>query len=263
MGTAIKIGLGIIIGGILLIGACGLLVAAGRISRRTRGSRTPGGDTGGGDTGLEAMGGDTGGSSEPTRSRQRTRRFSGKLYDQTAATTIEVVSVADGGSSSGGGGAEPSVSRDGRYVAFRSGAELVSGATNSYEDIFVRDRSAKTTTRVSVSSAGAQANHSSDSPAISDDGRYVGFSSNASNLITEDPLGNPDSDTNDLADVFSHDLVTRATVRVSAPHSSSEPNGASHRPSLSADGQVVVFESDANDTNGATDVFHSPKERAL
>ena len=149
MGTAIKIGLGILIGGILLIGACGLLVAAGRISRRTRGSRTPGGDTGGGDTGLEATGGDTGGSSDPTRSPQRTRRFSGKLYDQTAATTIEVVSVADGGSSSGGGGAEPSVSRDGRYVAFRSGAELASGDPSS-------SAATRTPTRTSSSATAAR-----------------------------------------------------------------------------------------------------------
>jgi hypothetical protein len=73
MGTAIKIGLGIFIGVVLLIGACGLLIAAGTNLEEDAGFQ----DTGGGDTGLEDTGGGTGGSSEPTRSPQRTRRFSG------------------------------------------------------------------------------------------------------------------------------------------------------------------------------------------
>src|SRR5262249_3071422 len=90
------------------------------------------------------------------------------------------------------------ISADGRYVVFVSAAtDLVPGDTNAQTDIFVRDRSTGATQRVSVSSAGAQANSGSTSPAISADGRYVVFTSFATNLVA--------GDTNGLTDVFLRD----------------------------------------------------------
>ena len=72
----------------------------------------------------------------------------------------------------------PSISADGRYVAFVSSADnLVPGDTNSRADVFVRDRQTETTTRVSLDSTGNEGNGLSNRPNISADGRYVAFSS--------------------------------------------------------------------------------------
>jgi hypothetical protein len=89
----------------------------------------------------------------------------------------------------------PSISPDGRYVAFVSGASnLVPGDTNNSTDIFIRDRLLGSTQRVSVDSADNQGNANSNSPYISADGRYLAFASGASNLVP--------SDTNDRYDIF-------------------------------------------------------------
>jgi Tol biopolymer transport system component len=94
----------------------------------------------------------------------------------------------------------PAISADGRYVTFASGAwNLVPGDTNDTTDVFVRDRQTGTTSRVSVSGTGGQANGSNYRPAISADGRYVAFDSDASNLVP--------GDTNDTNDVFVRDRV--------------------------------------------------------
>jgi len=87
----------------------------------------------------------------------------------------------------------PTISADGRYVAFLSGAgNLVDCDTNGIVDVFVRDRVRGTTTRVSVATRGAQANQRSSEPAISANGRYVAFSSDASNLVRGDTNGSSD-----------------------------------------------------------------------
>jgi len=87
----------------------------------------------------------------------------------------------------------PTISADGRYVAFLSGAgNLVDCDTNGIVDVFVRDRVRGTTTRVSVATRGAQANQRSAEPAISANGRYVAFSSDASNLVRGDTNGSSD-----------------------------------------------------------------------
>jgi hypothetical protein len=146
-----------------------------------------------------------------------------------------------------------SISADGRYVGFRSEASnLVSGDTNGFQDVFVRDRQTGTTTRVSVDSSGVEGNWMSDDPLISADGRYVAFSSEASNLVS--------GDTNDYKDVFVHDRLTGITTRVSVDSNGVEGNEMSVAHSISADGRFVVFESDATnlvvgDTNGCTDIF--------
>jgi Tol biopolymer transport system component len=151
----------------------------------------------------------------------------------------------------------PSLSADGRYVVFQSAASnLVPGDGNGIQDVFVRDRVAGTTERVSVDSAGLQGNGPSGiAPlvgAISADGRYVAFQSLATNLVP--------GDTNGWQDIFVHDRQTGVTERVSVDSAGSEGNGGSEAGAISADGRFVLFASDADnlvagDTNGFRDLF--------
>ena len=115
---------------------------------------------------------------------------------QTGTTTR--VSVANDGSQGNGMSSLASISGDGRYVAFYSGAtNLVAGDTNGVWDVFVRDTQAGATTLVSVASDGTQGNDGSSTPSISSDGRYVVFISYATNLVA--------GDTNATRDVFVRD----------------------------------------------------------
>ena len=149
------------------------------------------------------------------------------------------------------------LSADGRFVAFDSKANnLVAGDTNSMFDIFVHDRLTKQTTRVNVNSKGEQAAaqlYGSFSPAISADGRYVAFQSDADNLVA--------GDTNSTFDIFVHDRQTKQTTRVNVNSNGRQAVlGSSDAPSISADGRYVVFDSFADnlvagDTNFGYDVF--------
>jgi Tol biopolymer transport system component len=146
------------------------------------------------------------------------------------------------------------ISANGRFVVFASLADnMVAGDTNGVTDIFVRDRSARTTKRVSLTSAGAQSeNGDSADPAISANGRYVVFQSTATNLVAGDNNGH--------SDVFVRDLATRKTRRVSLSSGEAQANEQSGGTSISSDGRFVVFESRASnlvlrDTNGETDIF--------
>ncbi len=170
---------------------------------------------------------------------------------QTGQTTR--VSVASGGAQANGPSFDPSISADGRYVAFASFAtNLASGDTNDHRDIFVHDRQTGATTRVSVATGGGQANLASSDPSISADGRYVAFASLASNLVS--------GDTNNTGDIFVHDRQTGATTRVSIGPGGTQANRGSIAPSISADGRYVAFHSDATNlvsgvTNGTTHIF--------
>jgi Tol biopolymer transport system component len=172
---------------------------------------------------------------------------------------IERVSVSSDGeqgdkTSQGSGSAittrAPAITGDGRIVAFHSDAtNLVPDDTNGVTDVFVRDRSANSTERVSVSSSGAQANGPSSGPSMDRLGRYVVFQSDASNLV--------DGDENDATDIFVRDRSSSTTERLCG---AIEPDGASFSAVMSADGQVVAFASQAtnlvpNDDNGTADVF--------
>jgi len=169
----------------------------------------------------------------------------------------ERVSVASDGTEGNGISCPPSIGANGRYVAFRSDASnLVPGDTNATWDVFVHDRQTGETVRVSVGSAGAQANNRSFLPAISSDGRYVAFISDASNLVV--------GDTNNGPDVFVHDLVTGETTRVSVASDGSEASysvdGTVDEPAISSDGRYVAFRSRSTnlvpeDTNGVIDIF--------
>ena len=149
-----------------------------------------------------------------------------------------------------------SISADAREVSFSSIAtNLVPNDTNGVNDIFVRDLVAGTTTRVSVTETGAQANGNSTAPSMSPDGVLVGFASDATNLVA--------GDTNQARDVFVRQLVHQTTTRASVSSSGEQANGPSSFPSMGdgiGGGGIVAFSSEATnlvsgDTNGITDVF--------
>lgn len=147
----------------------------------------------------------------------------------------------------------PVLSEDGRFVAFFSSASnLVPEDNNNAADVFVHDLETGTTTRASVDSSGVEGNNDSMYPALSANGRFVAFESRASNLV----LG----DTNGTVDVFIYDRQTETTTRLSVDSLGMQGNSASYMPSMSLDGRLVAFFSDASnlvpgDTNGARDVF--------
>lgn len=190
-----------------------------------------------------------------------------------AAGVTARLSVTDTGAQGNGGSFSPSISADGRYVAYSSASSnLIPGDTNtcfaypqrgSCPDVFVGDLHTRTTTRVSVSVSGEEANDFSDQPALSADGRYVAFSSWASNLVTGDTnmcdlfVAGPFAS---CGDIFVHDRETGDVVRVSVASDDRQANDFSEQPVLSADGRYVAFASNASnlvpgDTNGVEDVF--------
>jgi hypothetical protein len=175
------------------------------------------------------------------------------IYDRQTGK-IERVSVSSSGKqgnsySSGVAKASP----DGRFVVFTSNASnLVSGDTNGMFDIFIRDRTNRTTRRVSVSNSGAQAQDHSFGAAVSADGRFVAFSSLAANLVA--------GDTNGKQDVFVRDLTGRKTTRVSVRRDGGQGNGESGVASIAANGRDVGFLSTSDnlvsgDTNITNDAF--------
>ena len=173
------------------------------------------------------------------------------VHDRQSGST-ERASVASDGTQANYDSESPSISADGRYVAFQSNASsLVPGDTNG-TDIFVYDRQSGTTARVSVASDGTQADYGSERPSISADGRYVAFESAASNLVS--------GDTNGVRDIFVHDGQAGTTERVSVALEGTEANDYSDDTSISADGRYAAFESYASnlvpgDTNGVRDIF--------
>lgn len=166
---------------------------------------------------------------------------------------VDRVSVAADGTPGNGNSSSAAISNFGRYVAFTSTAtNLVASDMNERADVFVRDRTNGTTTRVSVSSSGTEGNGDSIDPDVSGDGRWVVFSSSASNLVSGDAGG--------ADDVFLFDRNNSTTVRVSIGVGGAQPNGPSYGASVSDDGKFIAFLSDASnlvtgDTNGTTDVF--------
>jgi Tol biopolymer transport system component len=130
------------------------------------------------------------------------------VRDMVSGETTRVSVADDGSESPVGAGTFCSISGDGQHVAFDSqSTTLVTGDSNGSNDVFVRHLDAGRTTRVSVNSGGAEGNDWSDGPDITPDGRFVVFTSWATNLV--------DGDTNGNQDVFRHDLLTGETIRVS------------------------------------------------
>jgi Tol biopolymer transport system component len=174
------------------------------------------------------------------------------VHDRQTGET-ERVSVASGGGEADAWSHGPSISANGRWVAFWSYASnLVPGDVGLGSDVFVHDRETGQTERASVDSSGAGGNGTSWFASISADGRYVSYASVAPDLVA--------GDTNDDWDIFVCDRQTRQTDRVSLGPDRTEGNGYSDFPSISGNGRFVSFVSGAynlvpNDTNWAFDVF--------
>lgn len=166
----------------------------------------------------------------------------GQVIERISVSSSEV--ETDGDSYVSGG--RRVVSADGRYVVFESTASnLVTDDFNNSRDIFLRDRWAGTTARVSLSITGGDAWGESWDPSITPDGRYVVFASSAGNLVPDDHNGE--------RDVFVRDIQIGQTFRVSVDMNGQDANGDSYSPSISDDGTRVAFGSEARDlVPGAT-----------
>ncbi|GAA2636997.1 TolB family protein [Paractinoplanes durhamensis] len=173
------------------------------------------------------------------------------LYDRTTAQ-LSPVSVAADGTATEAGGAAPSISDNGRYVAFVSwSATLTPGDTNGVGDVYVRDVVAGTTVRASVADNGQEIAGDSRGGEVSNNGR-VTFWSDDSTLVPGDDNG--------AADVFVRDLAAGTTSLVSTATDGAPADNYSGGPSITANGRYVVFHSAATnlapgDTNGVEDVF--------
>jgi Tol biopolymer transport system component len=161
---------------------------------------------------------------------------------QTGTVTLASRADGAGGAAGDGNSYDASISADGRYVAFGSGAENLSPEDTSFNDVFVRDLLAGTTTLVSRASgaAGPVGDGESTDPSISADGRHVAFVSSANNLTADDVK-------TAQTDVFVRDLDTNVTELVSRASGATGAAGSdySFAPSISADGSRVAFTSRA------------------
>ena len=158
----------------------------------------------------------------------------GVLVHDRQTAQITCISVSSNGSVMSG--AEPSISADGRYVAFEAPGDLLSGGYSSSTDVYVRDCHTNQTVRASVASNGVVGDRESTYPTISSDGRYVAFVSRASNLVS--------GDTNGVEDIFVHDLQAQQTTRVSVASDGTQgswPSGLQRSSALSGDGRYVAF----------------------
>lgn len=150
------------------------------------------------------------------------------------AFAIEIISVDVEGHPGIGLSDEPSISGNGRWVVFQSSVpNLIENDTNGFADIFLRDRTSRTTERISRGIMSTEANGNSTKPEISETGEYIVFASTASNLV--------DDDNNSAADVFLYTVATQSTVRISLTDDEMEvPEGCSS-PSVSSDGKRIAF----------------------
>jgi Tol biopolymer transport system component len=163
---------------------------------------------------------------------------------QTSQTTL--ASRSTGGAPGDYISGIPTISGDGRYVAFYSRASnLLDGETSVFSSAFVHDRETGETSLVSVSSTGAKANFhagldTESVPSISYDGRYVAFDTRANNLVP--------SDTNNAEDIFIRDRLLQRTFRATLKSDDSEAascllNGETAGPTsfLSQSGDEILF----------------------
>jgi Tol biopolymer transport system component len=179
------------------------------------------------------------------------------VHDRATGSTTRV-SVDSAGAQGNGDSDGCALTADGRFVVFDSYASnLVAGDTTLASDVFVHDRVSGSTTRISVDSAGAQADGDSGGSSVSSNARFVPFSSIARNLVV--------GDTNNTFDVFVHDRQSGATTRESLANGGAQSADPSSGGSISEDGRLVVFGSRAadlvtGDTNQANDVFVHDRE---
>ena len=177
------------------------------------------------------------------------------LHDRETGMT-ERCSLGVGDVEADFGSYVPSISNDGRFVAFESTSpNLVPGDTNAATDVFVRDRVAGTTARISVDETGAQASGLSYLAMMSADGRYIAFNSSAPDLVP--------GDTNGVPDVFRKDLLTGQIERISVGDGGQESAASSQSAAIyffSADGRFATFDNAGDDltpgdSNGLSDLY--------
>jgi hypothetical protein len=174
------------------------------------------------------------------------------VHDRMTGMT-ERVSVSSTGIEALGSSEMAHISGDGRFVVFQSNApNLVVGDTNNAYDVFIHDRFTEVTTLMSRSGLGMIGNAASFQPSISDDGRWVGFSSDASNFAVDD--------SNNKTDAFLHDTMTGVLMLVSRSSTGQLGNDRSDLAEISADGHSMVFRSAATnlvagDSNAQPDLF--------
>ena len=170
---------------------------------------------------------------------------------QSATTTYVSRATGPGGTAGDGDSLSPSISADGRFVAFDSDADSLSATedNNAFSNIFVRDIQSGTTTYVSRATGpgGTAGDGSSVNASISADGRFVAFDSAAPNLSDEDD--------NTAQNIFVRDIQSGTTTYLSRASSQSGTAGddSSFFASISADGRFVAFESDADSLSGEDD----------
>lgn len=164
-----------------------------------------------------------------------------------------LLSVTNSGSPADGYSEDAAISEDGRWVVYSSFAKnLVPGDVDNNADIFLLDRSTGQVDSVTRAALGFQGNFDSLSPSISNDGRYVVFMSDATNLVTDD--------TNGVGDIFLYDREDNSIKLVSRSATGTQANASSLSPRLSRNGSTIVFQSLASnlvndDNNGSNDLF--------
>ncbi|HEU5102392.1 MAG TPA: hypothetical protein VFU22_25390, partial [Roseiflexaceae bacterium] len=172
---------------------------------------------------------------------------------------VSVDSDGNEGNDRSGSLSGPAISADGRFVAFDSTATNLIAGGNLPFNIFVHDRRTGTTELASVSSSGNEGEGLSSSPAISADGRFVAFDSDAANLVN--------GDRNGITDVFRHDRATGETILVSVSSNGQQGDSSSHAPAMSANGRFIVFHANSplvpEDTNDTTDVYVHDAETGI
>lgn len=159
------------------------------------------------------------------------------VRDLSMATTVRV-SVDSSGNQASAASSAPYMSRDGRYVVFESDANLGGPAPGG--GIYLRDLSLGTTDFISIGRDGAVADMFCDQPSVSDDGRYVSFTSRASNLSAI-----PKNNQSITWDVYVRDRTAGTTVRASVGPGGVQGNGQSNTAMLTGDGRSVLFRSGA------------------
>ena len=179
------------------------------------------------------------------------------VYDKNTNNT-EIVSVDSAGQLSNGHSITPSISANGRFVAFVSSAtNLVPFLFNDTMRVYVHDRQTGSTTLVSTTSIGVPINEDSSNPSISADGRYIAYESDSSFIV--------DDDTNGHADIFVYDRLTSTNQRVSITNGIDQANGPSSQPVISQNGRYIAFTSSASnfvpfDDNSELDIYRHDRQ---
>lgn len=175
------------------------------------------------------------------------------IFVKTVGGGVVRASVDSAGIEANGFNSKPVMADEADVVVFLSSADnLVVNDSNNRTDVFVHDLLSQATSRVSLSSAGAELGSTSYNPDISADGRYVVFDTHDGTVVA--------GDTNNDSDVFRYDRNTDTVELISVSSDEQIGNSDSVEPKISADGRYVVFVSYASnliasDVNGVADIF--------